>query len=169
MQAQTQTISTSQAKSFANDWGRAGIKLDIPETGVSLTELDDFLREKLGHDSRLTGEIVRTASGLSLTARTGVEGAESVTGSEADLDGLVRQLSEKVYRLTQPYRYALYLASHDRLAEAITVFMEAVAKTGPDANWIVAHGFGAWGHLCQGNRTVSIHATRVAAGHGCGP
>jgi hypothetical protein len=51
-------------KSYANDWGQAGIKLDIPETGVSLTELDDFLREKLGHDTHITGEIVRTASGV---------------------------------------------------------------------------------------------------------
>ncbi len=69
---------------YANDWGQQGIKLDIPETGVSLTELDDFLREKLGQESHITGEIVRTASGVSLTARTGLDGAESVTGSEAD-------------------------------------------------------------------------------------
>ena len=56
---------------------RQGIKLDIPETGISLTELDDFLREKLGHDTHITGEIVRTASGVSLTARAGVDGAEA--------------------------------------------------------------------------------------------
>jgi tetratricopeptide (TPR) repeat protein len=141
---QAQTVSTRAAKTYVNDWGQAGIKLDIPETGVSLTALDDFLREKLGHDTHITGEIVRTVSGVSLTARTGVEGAESVIGSEADLDGLVQKLSEAVYRLTQPYRYAVYLASHDRLAEAIPV-VKAVAETGP-TRVDRAYSFAKWGH-----------------------
>ena len=142
---QAQTTSERPAETYANDWGQAGIKLDIPETGISVTELDDFLREKLGHDTHITGEIVRTATGVSLTARTGVEGAESVTGSEADLDGLVRQLSEKVYRLTQPYRYAIYLASHDRLAEAVPV-LKAVAEIGP-TRLDRAFGYSDWGWL----------------------
>jgi tetratricopeptide (TPR) repeat protein len=142
---QAQTTSERPAETYANDWGQAGIKLDIPETGISVTELDDFLREKLGHDTHVTGEIVRTASGVSLTARTGVEGAESATGSEAELDGLVRQLSEKVYRLTQPYRYAIYLASHDRLAEAVPV-LKAVAETGP-TRLDRAFGYADWGLL----------------------
>jgi len=129
-QMQAETSTSRAAKSYVNDWGQTGIKLDIPETGVSLTELDNFLREKLGHDIHITGEVVRTATGVSLTARTGGEGAESVTGSEADFDGLVRQLSESVYGLTQPFRYGMYLNSHDRLAEAVPVF-KAVAETGP--------------------------------------
>ena len=126
---QAETNSDRAARSYVNDWGQAGIKLDIPETGVSLTEVDDFLRQKLGHDTHITGEIVRTASGVSLTARTSGSGAESVAGSEADLDGLVQQLSEAVYRSTQPYRYGFYLASYDRLAEAIPIF-KALAETG---------------------------------------
>ena len=142
---QAQTTSERPAETYANDWGQAGIKLDIPETGISVTELDKFLREKLGHDTHVTGEIVRTASGVSLTARTGVEGAESVAGSEADLDGLVRQLSEKVYRLTQPYRYAIYLASHDRRAEAVPL-LKAVAEIGP-TRLDRAFGYGDWGWL----------------------
>ena len=77
---------------------------------MSPTELDRILREKLGHDSHVTGEIVRAASGVCLTARTGTEGAESVTGSEADLEGFVRQLSEKPYGLTQPYHHGWYVA-----------------------------------------------------------
>ncbi len=141
---QAQTNSTRAAKSYVNDWGQAGIKLDIPETGVSLTELDNFLREKLGRETHITGEIVRTATGVSLTARTGGEGAESVIGSEADLDRLVQQLSESVYRFTQPYRSGTYLASHDRLAEAILV-MKAVAETSP-TRLDRAYGHAAWGY-----------------------
>ena len=149
---QAQTNSTSPAKSYSKDWGQAEIKLDIPETGVSLTELDDFLREKLGHDTYITGEIVRTATGVSLTARTSGEGAESVTGSEADLDGLVQKLGENVYRLTQPYRYGGYLAGHDRLPEAILV-MKIVAETGPTP-LDRAYGYSAWGY--QSAQLVNI-------------
>jgi len=142
---QAQTNSTRAAQSYVNDWGQAGIKLDIPETGVSLNELDDFLRAKLGHDTHITGEIVRTVSSVSLTARTGVAGAQTVTGSDADLDGLVRQLSEEIYRATQPYRYGIYIASHDRAAEAMPI-MKALAQSGPTRQ-DRAYGYGIWGDL----------------------
>jgi hypothetical protein len=61
------TNSLRPAKSYANSWGEHAIKLDIPETGISLTELDDFLRAKLGHDINVSGEVVHVASGLVLT------------------------------------------------------------------------------------------------------
>ncbi len=128
-QMQAETNSARAAQSYTNDWGRSGLKLDIPETGISFTELNDFLREKLGHDTHITGEIVRTASGVSLTARAGGAGAQSATGSEADLDALMQKSAESIYRLTQPFRYGMYLASHDRVVEAIAVF-QAVAKSG---------------------------------------
>ncbi len=128
-QMQAQTNSARAAQSYTNDWGQSGLKLDIPETGISFGELDAFLREKLGHDTDITGEIVRTAIGLSLTARAGSVGAETATGSADNLDGLVQKSAEGIYRLTQPFRYGMYLASHDRVAEALTV-LKAVAKTG---------------------------------------
>jgi hypothetical protein len=58
---EARTGSSRSPRSY-NDWGAHGIKLEIPETGVSLTELDDFLRAKLGNDIRVSGEIVRTDS-----------------------------------------------------------------------------------------------------------
>ena len=141
---QLQTGSIRAPKSYANSWTQQDIKLDIPETGVSLAELEGFLREKLGHDIHITGEIVHTASGVSLTVRAGVLGAESITGSEAELNTLVQQLGESVYRLTQPYRFAFYLASHDRIAEADPL-LKVIAETGAneDRPW----GYLLWGDL----------------------
>ena len=86
---------------------------------------------------------MRTASGLSLTARAGGDAAQSVSGSEADLDRLVQQLSENVYRLTEPFRYGIYAAEHDRLPETISI-MKDLAQSGstpPDR----AYGFAIWG------------------------
>jgi tetratricopeptide (TPR) repeat protein len=126
---QSQTSSQRTPKSYVNSWDEKGIKLDVPETGVSLGELDSFLRQKLGHDTHVTGEVVRAASGVSLTARTGVDVAESVAGPEEDMDALVQRLAESVYRMTQPYRYSVYLVSHGRMADALPV-LTLLAKSG---------------------------------------
>jgi tetratricopeptide (TPR) repeat protein len=133
---QAQTSSQRALKTYSNSWDEKGIKLDVPETGVSLAELDNFLREKLGHDTRVSGELVRTDSGIVLTARAGLGGAESISGSVSDLDQLIQQLAESVYRTTQPYRYAIYLSAHARIAEAMPIFKTlSVTGTGQDRPW----------------------------------
>ncbi len=124
---QAQTNSGRPAKSYANSWGEHGIKLEIPEAGISLNELDNFLRAKLGHDIHVSGEIVRKASGLALSARAGDASTSSITGQEEDMDALVQQLAEQVYRITQPFRYGMFLVTHQREAEALPVF-EALSK-----------------------------------------
>ena len=129
MLMQSLTSSQRAPRSYANSWDEKGIKLDVPETGVSLGELDAFLRQKLGNDTHVTGEVVRTASGVSLTARAGVNVADSVTGPQEDMDGLVQRLAESVYRMTQPYRYSVYLASHGRMADAVPV-LTLLVKSG---------------------------------------
>ena len=126
---QSQTSSQRTPKSYANSWDEKGIRLDVPETGVSLAELDAFLHQKLGNDTHVTGEVVRTASGVSLTARAGMDVADSVAGPEEDMDELVQRLAESVYRMTQPYRFSVYLATHGRMADALPVLMP-LAKSG---------------------------------------
>jgi hypothetical protein len=42
------------AASYANNWGD-DLTVEIPETGVSIGELDRFLRAKLGHITRIKG------------------------------------------------------------------------------------------------------------------
>jgi Tfp pilus assembly protein PilF len=129
MLMQSLTSSQRAPRSYANSWDEKGIKLDVPETGVSLGELDAFLHQELGNDTHVSGEVVRTASGVSLTARAGVNVADSVAGPEEDMDALVQRLAESVYRMTQPYRYSVYLASHGRMADAIPV-LTPLAKSG---------------------------------------
>jgi tetratricopeptide (TPR) repeat protein len=122
---QAQTNTGRPARTYSNTWGDKAIKLEIPETGVSLEELDSWLRAKLGHETSLSGEVVRTPSGVTLTARAGGGGAVSVSGPEADMTALTGKLAEAVYRLTQPYRYAIYLMRHEtRPADAAPIFGE---------------------------------------------
>src|ERR1700761_4499950 len=126
---QTDTSSQRAAKSYVHSWGPDDIKIDIPETGVSLGQLESFLREKLGHDTHVSGEIVRTQSGLSLTVRAGADGSAAITGADTDTDALLQKLAESVYRITQPYRYGIYLGRNGKSEEAIAIFRQ-LATTG---------------------------------------
>jgi tetratricopeptide (TPR) repeat protein len=124
-----QTDSQRDPQTFANFWGD-DIKVQIPETGISLGDLDRYLRETLGHATRITGEIVRNAAGLSLTARAGTQGNGTASGPDSDIDALVQKLAESIYRYTEPYRYGAWLREHNRNAEGIAVFV-ALRDHGP--------------------------------------
>ncbi len=130
---QLQTNTGRPARSYSNAWGDKAIKLELPEAGISLEELDSWLREKVGHETPLSGEVVRGAAGITLTARTGEDGAVSVSGAEADIDALTVRLAEEIYRLTQPYRYAIYLMRHEnRPADAAPIFKQLALNGTPD-------------------------------------
>src|ERR1700749_1551586 len=120
---QSQTVSSRAASSYANNWG-SDIKLQIPDTGVSIGEFNRSLHTWLGHQTRITGEVYRTPTGVSVTARTGSDTSPTFTGSDADLDKLIRQAAESVYRATQPYRYAVFLANVGRNKEAEAAYLE---------------------------------------------
>jgi hypothetical protein len=129
--------SSRAAQSYANNWGD-DIKVEIPETGVSISELQRFLREWLGHDIRISGEVYRTATGISVTARTSGEAGATAQGPEPDLDGLVQKAAEYIYEVTQPYRYANYLDRNydpnglqDRIARATAIYRKLIAGDDP--------------------------------------
>ncbi len=131
-----QSESSRSTQSYANNWGN-DIKVEIPETGVSISELERFLRGWLGHDTRISGEIYRTATGIAVTARAGANGA-TFTGAENDLDALVEKSAEHVFESTQPYRYANYLDRNydprgvaQRVAKATQIYRKLIAGDDP--------------------------------------
>ncbi len=141
-QMQKETNSQRAPQTFQNYWGQ-DIKVMIPDTGVSFGELDRFLNYKLGHATHVSGEIVRMASGIAITARTGPNGSGTVNGSESALDPLMHDLAEQVYRLTQPYLYGAWLQDFGRAKDALPVFM-AMATSGPEQER-------GWGYLGWSN------------------
>jgi tetratricopeptide (TPR) repeat protein len=135
---QVDTVTTRPASTYANNWG-GDIKVEIPETGVSIGELNRYLRDWLGSQTRISGEVVRTPTGIAVTARTGEAAGNRFEGAEADLDRLVGQAAEAIYAETQPYRYAVYLSSHGRQADALSAY-QSLARHGPaeDQPWAYA-------------------------------
>jgi tetratricopeptide (TPR) repeat protein len=138
---QAETVSSRPAKSYAGL--SDGLKLEIPETGISLSELDRFLRQQLGHDLHIGGEMVQTDKGVALTARVGADSA-TVAGAESDVDTMLQALAEQVYRKTQPYRFAVWLEGHGRIQEAAAIF-RTMATSGPvgERPW----AYNGWGNL----------------------
>ncbi|MBV9695003.1 MAG: hypothetical protein JO261_14995, partial [Alphaproteobacteria bacterium] len=132
---QAATASNRAPSSYANNWG-GDIKLQIPDTGVSIGEFNRSLHAWLGHQTRITGEVWRTPTGIAVTARAGSDTGPTLTGSEADLDKLIRQAAESVYRATQLYRYAVYLANAGRLKEAEAAYWSLMANgSAQDRAW----------------------------------
>ena len=158
---QARTFSQRSPKSYANSLTE-GLKLEIPETGVSLSELDRFLREKLGHDLHIGGEMVVAGNGIALTARIGGNGSATVTGAEADMDALLQTLAEQVYRITQPYRFATWLPA-ERAEERIAI-LKLLAASGPSSERAWAYnGWAVSAAQLQGSRASRPLFERGAA------
>jgi len=136
---QTATAQSDRpSQSYSSDWGR-DFKVEIPDTGLTFSEFDNLLRERLGHVSHVTGEVIATPTGIALTARMGDAPPKTFTGPVGDFDELARQAAEAVYRDSQPYRYAEYLENAGRWDEAFSVIAD-LATNGPasERGWAYA-------------------------------
>jgi len=144
---QSQTHTSRPPGSFRNNWGD-DIKVEIPETGVSIGELTHILHQWLGSATRIDGEVTHTAAGLSIVARIHDELALRAAGAPTELDSLIRQIAEQAYASTQPYRYGVYLSEQHRHSEALAVFRDLVEHGAPDER--------PWGLVGVGNESSEL-------------
>jgi hypothetical protein len=164
---QAATRSERPAASYQNNWG-ADIKVEIPETGLTFGDFERLLRDRLGHENHVTGEVIRTPMGLTLTARLGEEAPQTFAGAQTELDAMTQKAAEAVYRTSQPYRYAQYLAQHGRLPEAVAVAAD-LAASGPAGERAWAYGSLANFSLALGDLAAArraVDAGQAAGGDG---
>jgi tetratricopeptide (TPR) repeat protein len=149
------------ASTFRNNWGN-DIKVQIPDTGVSVGEAYRFLANWVGHETHITGEVWRDTKGIALSARAGNVPAKVFRGPEADLDALITQAAEYVYWQTQPYRYTVFLDENGRRAESLA-YTKALALYGPqeDRAW----AYSRWGLKLEtfGDLKGALEKQRIAA------
>ena len=155
--------SDRPAQSFQNNWG-SEIKVEIPDTGLTFGEFEKLLREELGSVSHVGGEVLRTPTGIALTARIGDAPPETFTGAAADFDTLAQKAAEAVYRQSQPYRFAEYLDEHFRWPEAFAVISD-LAANGPESErgW----AYGKWA-LMDVNDHGDLASARIHYAKGLG-
>ena len=126
---QAATRSTSAKRNLSNAW-TGDIKVEVPETGVSIGDIDRMLKARFGHDIHIDGDLVQTdTGGLALTVRGDRVLPKTFAGGPGDLDKLTTAAAEYVYGQSEPYLYAYYLMNAGRNAEAVAFSKAAYAGT----------------------------------------
>ena len=110
------------------------VKIEVPETGVSIGEIDRLMHERFGHDVHIEGELVQTVdNGLALTVRGDNVPPQTFTGGAGDLDKLSTEAGEYIYGRSQPYQFAVYLAGGGRYKDALAFLPGAFARADKDS------------------------------------
>ncbi|HEY6484713.1 MAG TPA: hypothetical protein VIY54_14400 [Steroidobacteraceae bacterium] len=116
---QSATRADAAKRDLSNAW-TGEIKLDVPETGISLGEISRMLKARFGHDLYIDGELVQTETdGLALTVRGDAVAAKTFVGTAGDLEKLTTQAAEYVYSKSEPVLWAYYLTNKGRNEEAV--------------------------------------------------
>jgi tetratricopeptide (TPR) repeat protein len=119
-----------EKRNLSNAW-TSDIKVEVPETGISIGDFDRILKARFGHDLHIGGDLVETdTGGLALTVRGDGVLPKVFSGGRGDLDKLTIQAAEYVFGQSQPSLYAGYLQGAGRNAEAVA-FSKAAYATDP--------------------------------------
>ena len=131
------------------------VKIDVPETGISIGEVNRLLHQRFGNDLHIDGDLVQTESGgLALTVRGDGVPAKTFQGGATDLDKLTTEAAEYVYGRSQPFRFATYLVGSGRYDDALAFLPGAYARA-PEAER--AEYANTWG-----NAYASLYKSREA-------
>ena len=124
---QTATRSSAAKRNLSSAW-TGDIKIEVPETGVSIGEIDRLLKQRFGHDLHIDGDLVQTETGgLTLTVRGDGVLPKTFSGGADDLAKLTAQAAEYVYGQSQPSLYDVYLVNFGRNADAVAFAKAAYA------------------------------------------
>ena len=125
------------------------IKVEVPETGVSIGEINRMLHERFGHDLHIGGELMQTGTGgLALTVRGEGVPAATFSGDQGDLQKLTVQAAEYVYGRSQPARFAAYLTDENRFEEEVAFLASVFPRAGTDVDR--ANLANIWGNAYAG-------------------
>jgi len=125
---QAATRSAAAKRKLANDW-TGDIKVEIPETGISIGEVERLLHKRFGHDLHIGGDLVQTEDGgVALSVRGDGVLPKVFTGAAGDLEKLTTQAAEYIYGESQPGLFATYLAGRNRNDETVAFAKAHLAK-----------------------------------------
>ena len=116
---QAATRTSAERRSLSNAWTN-DIGIEVPETGISVGQIERTLKARFGHDQHINGDVVQTETGaLALTVRgTGIL-AKTFTDADHNLDKLLNDAGEYIYGQSQPGLWVNYLTNAGRNDEAI--------------------------------------------------
>ncbi len=122
--------SLKQTESVRIDQSTA-LKVQIPETGISLDELERFLHGWLGHQTVVDGEVREETDGR-IAILLHIPGAApiEVRGPSDQLGQLIETAAEGAFSAFDPVNYVVYLVESGRSAEALSAARDYVQTHG---------------------------------------
>lgn len=139
---QAATRAAASKRHLANAWS-GDIKVEVPETGVSIGEIDRLLHERFGHDEHIQGDLrLVDGGGVAMNVRGDGVLPKTFTGPVKDLDKLVTQAAEYVYGQSEPVLFAQYLTQSGRDEDAQAFIQDAYAHAEGEDKAALANQWG---------------------------
>lgn len=114
-----------------NAWS-SDVKIELPETGISIGEINHILHERLGHDIHINGDADLAKDGtVTLFVRGEGVPASHFSAPLEDFDKLAVRAAEYIYGRSQATRYATYLINTNRNADATQFLPGAMVRAKP--------------------------------------
>lgn len=123
-ETQSARAKSSYEDSFSDTQG-----VVVPYAGVSLGQMRREMRDWLGSETHLGGEMVRLPGrrlAISFRTTNGLSGR--VEGPDGEPDRLLEQAALAMFKSTQPYRYAVYQSRRGNEAEAVAT-LQALSRS----------------------------------------
>jgi tetratricopeptide (TPR) repeat protein len=139
------THSLKQSKDVQSN-SNEDVKVEIPDTGISVAQAWRYLKSWLGHERHLGGNLRALPGGhIALTVMLDGDDAIVRQGDAGDLDKLEQQAAEQVFSRVDPINYVLYLYDSHRSAEAYAAATRnaQTAKGAPD----LSDAYAVWAEL----------------------
>ena len=130
--------NAAQSLSISDGWS-AQSHVQIPQTGVSLDEVDRLLRRWLGHETHVTGEVSLTAAGMAISARASGGSTVSAAGPADGLPAIAAGLAEQLLAQARPIEYARVLNMRQQPEAAIRIYRALAAASESTAERAIAH------------------------------
>jgi tetratricopeptide (TPR) repeat protein len=129
---QAANVEAAKNRSIDNAWTN-DIKVQVPNAGVSIGDIDRLLRARFGNETHIGGSVVRNLDGtVALAVRaTGVP-PKTFTGTEASLPQLISRAADYVYGQFEPALFAQYLLRDRSPAETVAFVSEAMSRATPE-------------------------------------
>ncbi|MCP9787175.1 tetratricopeptide repeat protein [Cyanobium sp. N5-Cardenillas] len=130
---QSSTRTRLEKRKVSDAWSNQ-IELELPSTGISIHQIETLLRQRLGHDLTVSGDLVQSSAGeLMLTVRGESIPARSFKGDTNAIKKLTREAAVHIFEHTQPSHYVASLIAKG-LSEEAVAFSERVFPTTTEAD-----------------------------------
>ena len=130
--------NAAQSLAITDGWS-AQSRVVIPQTGVSLDEVDRLLRRWLGHETHITGEVSLTAAGVAISARASGGSTVTIAGAAGDLTVLAAGVAEQLLAQARPVEYGRLLHIRGQTDAAIRAYIAVVDSSESQAERAQAH------------------------------